>query len=157
MEQKPTYKPYLGPRDRLKDGAQAPEMVYLPGGTFTMGDMQGSGWDRERPLHEVTLGAFAIGRYPVTVSDFQHFVQATAYRTQAERQDGAWVFDGKDGNLKADANWRSPHLPQNDDHPLVCISCNDATAYCRWLWEQTGEEYSLPSEAQWEYALRALS
>ncbi len=65
VEQKPAYKAYEGFRDRLKDSSEAPEMVYLPGGTFQIGDVQGKGFKNERPMHEVTLDTFAIGRYPV--------------------------------------------------------------------------------------------
>ena len=155
--QAPEYKPYHGFSDPLKDGAQAPEMVYLPGGTFKMGDIQGKGYDDERPVHEVTLDAFAIGKYPVTVGDFQRFVDAKGYQTEAEREGGAFVYDGKEWGEKSDANWRNPYIIQAEDHPVVCISWNDAVAYCEWLCEQTGEHYELLTEAQWEYACRAGS
>ncbi len=132
-------------------------MVWLPGGTFKMGDIQGVGYDDERPVHEVTLDAFAIGRNPVTVNEFRRFVETTGYKSEAERKGGAWVWDGKEWGEKTDANWRNPYIAQDDDHPLVSISWNDAAAYCEWLCEQTGEQYSLPTEAQWEYACRAAS
>ncbi len=157
IEAKRAYEPYQGLRDHLKGRTEAPQMVYLPGGTFKMGDISGSGMDWEKPVHEVTLEAFAIGRYPVTVSDFRRFIEATRYQTDAERQGGARVFDGKGWNQKSDANWRNPYMSQDDEHPIVCIRWNDATAYCEWLSEQTGERYSLPTEAQWEYACRAAS
>ncbi|MCK7582247.1 MAG: formylglycine-generating enzyme family protein [Chromatiales bacterium] len=132
-------------------------MVYLPGGTFQMGDLQGKGFEHERPAHEVTLDAFAIGRYPVTVGEFRRFVDATGYRTEAEREGGAWVYDGEQWAQKADAHWRNPYFSQEDAHPVVCVSWNDAAAYCEWLSEQTGKRYSLPTEAEWEYACRASS
>ena len=154
---KPVYQAYAGFRDPLKDGSVAPEMVYLPSGTFKMGDLQGKGLEHERPVHEVTLDAFAIGRYPVTVAEFRKFVDATGYKTEAEQQGGAFVDDGKEWGQKADANWRHPYFSQGDDQPVVCISWNDAVEYCKWLSEQTGERYSLPTEAEWEYACRASS
>ena len=156
-EPEPRYQPYQGFQDRLKDETVAPEMVYLPGGTFKMGANQGKGYDDEGPVHEVTLDAFAIGRYPVTVGDFRRFVDATGYRTEAEGGDGVYVWDGKSWDKKADANWRKPYFSQEERHPVVCISWNDAAAYCEWLSEQTGERYSLPTEAEWEYACRASS
>ncbi len=156
-EQKPTYQHYEGFRDRLKSGTEAPEMVYLPGGTFKMGDIQGKGHSDEKPVHEVTLDAFAIGRYPVTVGEFRRFVEAKSYRTEAEREGRAYVWDGLRWAHRSDANWREPCFPQDDRHPVVCISWNDAAAYCEWLSEQTGERYSLPTEAEWEYACRASS
>jgi len=156
-EQKLTYQSYEGFRDHLKDGVEAPEMVYLPGGTFRMGDSQGIGHSDEKPVHDVTLDAFAIGRYPVTVGEFRRFVDAKGYRTEAEREGGAYVWDGKNWDKKSDANWRNPYFTQDDRHPVVCISWNDAVVYCEWLSGQTGEQYSLPTEAEWEYACRASS
>ena len=122
-----------------------------------MGDSQGIGHSDEKPVHDVTLDAFAIGRCPVTVGEFRRFVDAKGYRTEAEREDGAYVWDGKNWGKKSDANWRNPYFTQDDRHPVVCISWNDAVAYCEWLSEQTGEDYSLPTEAEWEYACRASS
>ncbi len=147
-EQERSYKPY----QIFRDHPDAPEMVYLPGGMFKMGDIQGKGREEERPVHEVNLDAFAIGRYPVTVGDFRRFVEAIGYQTEAERQGGAYVYDNNKWDKKSDANWRNPYFPQEDNHPVVCISWNDAAAYCEWLSEQTGERYELPTEAQWEYA-----
>jgi formylglycine-generating enzyme required for sulfatase activity len=156
-KQEKLYEPYQGFRDSLKDGTPVSEMVYLPGGSFKMGDIQGKGWDRERPVHEVTLEAFAIGRNPVTVGEFRRFVEATDYKTEAEQEGGAYVYDGIDWEQKSDANWRNPFFPQDEDQPVVCINWSDAVVYCEWLCEQTGERYSLPTEAQWEYACRAES
>jgi formylglycine-generating enzyme required for sulfatase activity len=144
-------------QDTLLDGSKGPEMVVIPAGTFQMGDIQGKGVSWERPVHEVILDAFAIGRNPVTVGEFRRFVEATGYQTEAEQQDGTSVYDGKEWGQKSDANWRNPYMSQDEDHPVVCISWNDAAAYCEWLCEQTGEQYSLPTEAEWEYACRAGS
>jgi len=136
---------------------EAPEMVYLPGGTFKMGDIQGKGFEWEKPVHGVTLDAFAIGRYPLTVGEFRRFVKVTGYQTEAEKQQSAYVYDDGRWTKKADASWHNPYMSQDDNHPVVCISWNDAIEYCKWLSEQTGAQYSLPTEAEWEYACSASS
>jgi formylglycine-generating enzyme required for sulfatase activity len=141
-------------RDHLKDGSEAPEMVLIPAGRFRMGDITGNGYEEEQPVHEVSVKSFAMGRYPVTVGEFKQFVNATGYKTEAEKGDGAWLSN-QGWNKVKDANWRNPYFDQTDKHPVVCVSWNDAVAYTEWLSTQTGQQYHLPTEAEWEYAARA--
>jgi len=157
LEQAP-FGPMVFRDERKNKAVSSPDMIWLPGGTFTMGSPEGFGEDREHPAHEVTLSHYAVGQHPVTVGEFRRFVAATGYRTEAEEGDGAYVYDKKgDWNQKEDASWLNPYLSQDDTHPVVCISWNDAHAYCRWLSDQTGQTYGLLTEAQWEHACRAGS
>jgi formylglycine-generating enzyme required for sulfatase activity len=140
-------------RDRLKDGGKGPQMVWIAAGSFQMGSNEGS--SDEKPVHRVSITQdFAMGRYEVTVGEFRQFVNATGYRTDAEKQGSCYSWKQGWKNIEG-ANWRSPGFSQNDNHPVVCVSWNDAMAYAKWLSQQTGKQYSLPSEAQWEYAARA--
>ena len=83
-------------RDRFRDGTgDGPAMVWLPGGTFRMGSPEGIGNDDERPAHEVTLSHFAAGKYPLTVGELRHFVEATGYKTEAEQGGGAGSGPGE--------------------------------------------------------------
>ena len=137
-------------RDRLKDGSLGPEMVWIKGGSFRMGDIQGSGSSDEKPVHLVSVARFAMGRYELTVGEFRQFVKATGYKTNAEKQGSCWTVGDDNGK-----NWRNSGFSQTENHPVVCVSWNDATAYAAWLSQQTGHTYRLPTEAQWEYAARA--
>jgi len=120
-------------RDRLKDGSLGPVMIVIPAGRFWMGDIQGGGDDNEQPVHEVSIESFAIGRYEVTFAEYDRFAEAT---DRVKPNDEGW---GR-GN-----------------RPVINVSWEDAKAYCQWLSVQTGKQYRLPSEAQWEYACRAGS
>ena len=143
----------------VKDATQpGPAMVWLPSGTFLMGSPEGVGYDSEHPQHAVTLDHYAVGQYPVTVGEFRRFVEATGYQTEAERGDGAYVWDKKGEWKKTqDASWKKPYFEQTEKNPVVCLSWNDAKAYCDWLIEKTGQAYGLLTEAQWEHACRAGS
>ncbi len=141
-------------QDRLRDGGLGPEMVIIPTGRFRMGDIQGAGSRDEKPVHWVSVNEFAIGRYEVTVAEFRQFVQSTGYRTDAEKGQGCYTRKGRWGNVP-EANWHNSYFSQQENHPVTCVSWNDAKAYTEWLSEQTGQPYTLPSEAQWEYAARA--
>jgi len=145
-------------RDRFQDGSgDGPAMVWLPGGTFRMGSPEGVGEKNEHPVHDVTQSHFAVGKFPLTVGEFRRFAEATGYKTEAEQGGGAWVWNRSDFGEKKDASWRNPYMVQAEDHPVVCISWNDAQAYCEWLSKVTGQTYGLLTEAQWEYACRAGS
>ena len=134
----------------------SPEMVSLPGGTFKMGSDKGR--DDEKPVHDVTLDPFDIGKYEVTVGEFRRFVEAMKYETEAEKKGSCYGYD-KDGNWdeQKGLNWRNLGFEQDDNHPVICVSWNDAMAYAQWLSAELGESYTLPSEAEWEYAARAGS
>jgi formylglycine-generating enzyme required for sulfatase activity len=141
-------------QDRLKDGGFGPEMVMIAGGTFKMGDIQGGGDSDEQPVHDVSVDRFAMGKFEVTVGEFRKFVNDANYKTDAEKEGKCWTYDNGWKNVKG-ANWRNTKFSQNDNHPVVCVSWNDATAYTKWLSNQTGKTYRLPTEAEWEYAARA--
>jgi formylglycine-generating enzyme required for sulfatase activity len=153
----------------LKECAQCPELVVLPGGTFTMGSsaaeqaLANAGGiakkftDRESPQHSVSIKSFAAGKYAVSRGEFGAFVQTTRYVTEAEKGDGCYVF--KDNKWQQDKafNWRNVGYKQEEDHPVVCVSWNDAQAYARWISQISGKPYRLLSEAEREYAARAGS
>ncbi len=141
-------------KDSLKVGGFAPEMVMIPAGSFRMGDIQGGGDSDEKPVHDVSVSRFAMGKFEVTVGEFRKFVKAANYKTDAEKRGSCYTYDNGWKNVKG-ANWRNTKFSQNDNHPVVCVSWNDTTAYAKWLSNQTGKEYRLPTEAEWEYAARA--
>ena len=150
-------------RDAARQKAEqyAGDMVSIPGGTFRMGDMSGDGGDYEKPVHSVTVPAFNMGKYEVTVGQFRRFVEATGYRTDAERNtdgnQGCLTYSGDNWDWAPGTSWRNPGFSVGDKHPVVCVSWNDAQAFVKWLTSQTGENFRLPSEAEWEYAVRAGS
>ena len=142
----------------------AGEMVDIPGGTFRMGDLNGDGEDDEKPVHSVTVPPFKLGKYEVTVGQFRRFVLASGYRTDAERnvggKEGCYTLENKTRNewdWTPGRSWRDLEYPIEEDQPVVCVAWNDAQAYLDWLLAETGEAFRLPSEAEWEYAVRAGS
>jgi formylglycine-generating enzyme required for sulfatase activity len=140
-------------QDRLKDGSLGPKMVWIPAGSFRMGDIQGGGDSYEKPVHRVSVGKFAMGMYEVTVGEFRRFVNSSGYQTDAEKEGSCWTYKLNYSGKKR--NWHNLGFSQNNNHPVTCISWNDAIAYTKWLSNQTGKNYHLPTEAQWEYAARA--
>ena len=154
-----------------------PDMVWIPGGTFTMGSDKH--YPEERPAHRVTVDGFWMDRYPVTNQRFHRFVDATQHVTFAEIPPdgkdypdalpemlyaGSLVFVQPAGpvdptdirnwwQFMRGAQWRHPYGPDSsldslEDHPVVHVAYSDAEAFAAW------EGKALPTEAEWEFAAR---
>jgi formylglycine-generating enzyme required for sulfatase activity len=114
------------------------ELVRIPAGPFLMGSDPAKdkhAREREQPQHTLELPEFYMGKYPVTNAQYAVFVQATGRSKPRHWEDGE-VPSGK------------------EDHPVVHVSWQDAVAFCTWLSRETGREFTLSSEAEWEKAAR---
>ena len=124
--------------------------VEIPDGRFPMGSNHGE--YKELPIHDVYLGRYWIAKYPITVTQFERFVESTGYVTDNERGEGCWIE--VDGIIRYDLDWRHPNFDQGKNHPVICVSWNDAMAYADWFSRKNNVIASLPTEAQWEKAAR---
>ncbi len=140
-----------------------PEMVLVPAGTFMMGSPKSEkGRFADEKQHLVSVPSVYLGKYAVTVGEFRRFVQATGYKTEAENKgNGCFSFDKDDKRspwkFRTGVSWRAPNKYQEnqDNHPVTCVNWSDAQSYAQWLSRETGRQYRLPTEAEWEYAARA--
>ncbi|MDB9443793.1 bifunctional serine/threonine-protein kinase/formylglycine-generating enzyme family protein [Sphaerospermopsis kisseleviana CS-549] len=103
------------------------EMVEIPGGKFMMGSPENEAetWTWEKPQHQVTVPGVFMGKYEVTQKQYQAIMGS------------------------------NPSDFRGENHPVENVSWDDAVAFCEKLSQKTGKKYTLPSEAQWEYACRA--
>lgn len=158
-----SFKPGQVIADSFLDrSGKAPQLVVIPTGTFTMGSPASEDGHRssEEPLREVKITAgFALSRDDVTVGEFRAFVDDGNYATDADKLGGSSIYDEDSGRMieKRGANWRSDYLGVTaaENLPVINVSWNDAQAYVQWLSAHTGKHYRLPSEAEFEYTLRA--
>jgi formylglycine-generating enzyme required for sulfatase activity len=124
----PAASPAAGERS-FQDCDGCVPMVRIPAGSLMMG--QGAKDPSATPVHKVTLHAFALGQYPVTVAN--------------------WNACRADGGCGP-----PPRMAQaQDDMPIYNVSWDDTQTFIAWLSRRAGHAYRLPTEAEWEYAARA--
>ncbi len=130
---RPSRQPGETFRDTLRSGGSGPEMVVVPAGSFRMGCVSGVRCgDAELPVHEVTIPqAFAVSKHEVTFAQWEACVSA-----------------GGCSHRPDDEGWG------RGNRPVVNVSWDDAQEYVSWLSTETGAEYRLLSESEWEYAAR---
>jgi formylglycine-generating enzyme required for sulfatase activity len=153
-----------------------PQLVTIPAGPFLMGTprsefdellklwaggllsqlfLQGDRrkrLERETPQHAMTLGEYAIARYPITNAEFAHFIEAGGYAQRDYWTEAGW-------QQKEAYGWTHPRRWHDErfntpSQPVVGVSWYEAVAYCRWLSAKSGKSYRLPTEAEWEKAAR---
>ena len=115
------------------------EMVFVQGGTFMMGCTSEKGSDcskNEKPAHQVTLSDFYIGKYEVTQAQWKA-VMGTTVRQQCDKKDATLYIPG-----------------EGDNYPMCYVSWDEVQEFIRKLNAQTGKQYRLPTEAEWEFAAR---
>ena len=145
----------------IRDCDFCPQLVELAPGTFTMGTPKGVRIDNETgespPVEMAIVRGFAMGRFEVTRDEFDVFARANGFEPVVRCR----VWSDEKGRYDDDdrRTWRRPGVPQRPrgDHPVSCVSWEDAQAYVAWLRQETGLPYRLPTEAEWEYAARAGS
>ncbi len=109
------------------DASTKMEFVYIKGGCYQMGDIFGVGYSNERPVHEVCLSNFYLGKYEVTQGQWKKIM-------------------GNNPSVFSDCG---------DNCPVDRVSWNDVQDFIRKLNQISGKKYRLPTEAEWEYAARS--
>jgi formylglycine-generating enzyme required for sulfatase activity len=152
---KPLYAPFKT-GDVFQECTNCPEMVVIvpdPNG-FTIGTAESEAkWGRdsdEKPFGPIKFARpYSIGRFEITRSQFA---------SSGIKPEPCHFWTGKEWQLDSQRSWQAPGFEQDANHPVVCVSWNDAQGYLKWLNGQPGlaqkDAYRLPSEAEWEYAAR---
>ena len=179
--QPPLPKP---PPRRVVENSLGMMFAWVPAGDFMMGSDEAPEvlarsypqYERKRladladeaPVHPVRITrSFFLGQHEVTLGQFRKFIAASGY-TPESVADGTGgygynpaydpsktargdAFEGRDPKY----SWQNPGFAQDDTHPVLNVTWNDAVAMSQWLSKQEGKTYRLPTEAEWEYACRA--
>jgi formylglycine-generating enzyme required for sulfatase activity len=126
-------------------------MVVVPAGKFIMGDDE-SEYNDEKPRHKLSLAAYRLGKYPVTNAEYGRFVAAGGYNDKRWWTEAGWAEKEEEG--WTEPRWWDDSRFNKPNQPVVGVSWYDCVAYCQWLSAETGQNYRLPTEAEWEKGAR---
>ena len=133
----------------LRDCEQCPALVVIPAGNFIMGSpaTEPGRYDEEGPQRSVHIGRLAVGKFDVTRGEWAAFASATSRETT-----GGCTWSSLPGTNAMEPNpkatWQTLGFVQDDAHPVVCVTWDDAQDYVRWLSGLTGHQYRLLTEAE---------
>lgn len=128
-------------------------MVNIPTGEFYMGAEGGD--PATMPIHKVSVDAFQMAKYTVTVAEFRKFADDTGFSRETTCNDYIDSEGLRGPTYKGSGRWNQHRETYSEYQPVVCISFEDANAYAEWLSIKTGTNYRLPTEQEWEYAAKA--
>jgi len=142
-----------------------PELILINKNlTFTMGCLDKPGWyrnnDLEVPPFKVILSPYYIGKYEVRNDEYNYFVKDNGYCDSTVWSLAGWKYIQRENRsqpidwIGGDEPWIECPYSSTPDRPISFICWYEAEAYCNWLSNKTGENFSLPTEAQWERAAR---
>jgi formylglycine-generating enzyme required for sulfatase activity len=128
------------------------EFVWVPGGCYQMGcgpwtdDCDGD----EKPVHEVCVDGFWMGKFEVSIDQYRTFLQATGDTEGVDWDDDDCPIR-KGGSYALSGN----QFSRDSNQPMVEVSWHGAKAFAQWLSRESGRKIRLPTEAEWEYAARS--
>ena len=149
-------------KEELRSGGRGPEMVLVGAGYVPVRTMRAGHHFSRKEVRAVA--SMYVAKYETTVREFSRFVDSAGYETEARRlrnngcsnlPDTVGVLGYDRAKARSGRDWQEPGFAQTDRDPVVCVSIADARSYVRWLSEQTGSTYRLPTESEWLLAARA--
>lgn len=141
-------------QDQMRSAGPAPPVIVIPNGQLRSSWTSDGSDERDAfvSTSAILSKRIAVAATETTVSEYRRFVEATGYRPG----EGCWYHTlDKEWVLYERANWAAPPFTQTDEHPVACVSYEDASEYAAWLSDQTGHRYRLPTEVEFEFSNRA--